>query len=417
MSNRPGITDLLAGRLSPPSLLRSSMKRDPSRPMRIGIVTDSLLEHRVGGEARIANGGVGVYIHELAHHLLETDNDNEYFLIRFGPGLLDIYRHPRAHNIFLPSTRISRALALLGVGYSRVARENRLDLVHFPNLFGGQLLSPAVKQVTTVQDLTPFLFPSLHPRHRVVANRLFARRALRRCDRVIVPSQATARDLVDSGFAPDLRCVRIPHGVNPVFKPISKTPGFAARHPPDRPFILNVGVLEPRKNHLLLLEVLRQLHRRGHRLELILIGRPGWRWKDPLAMQSYRDLWPWVRVLADLSDSELVEYYNRAEMFIYPSFYEGFGLPLLEAMACGTPVIASRSSSLPEVGGSAALYADPNSPDEFVTQALRILGDSELRQQLIATGLRHSSKFTWQAAARATVAVYHSACESPDDLT
>jgi len=388
------------------------MKETRSRPLRIGIVTDSLLERSIGGEARIANGGVGVYISELAHHLLETDHKNEYFLIRFGRGLLDIYRHPRARNIFLPWTKGRGALEVLGVGYSRVAQENRLDLVHFPNLFGGQLLSPAIRQVATVQDLTPFLFPNLHPRVRVAATRLFARRALRRCARVIVPSQATAKDLVDGGLAPASRCVRIPHGVNPAFKRISKTQEFATRHKLDRPFILNVGVLEPRKNHLLLLEVLRQLHRRGFHLELIIIGRPGWRWKDPLAMQSYRDLWPWVRILADVSDSDLVEYYNRAEMFIYPSFYEGFGLPLLEAMACGAPVIASNSSSLPEVGGPAALYADPKSPDEFVAQALRILGDSELRQHLVATGIRHSSQFTWQATARATLAAYQSAYES-----
>jgi glycosyltransferase involved in cell wall biosynthesis len=107
-----------------------------------------------------------------------------------------------------------------------------------------------------------------------------------------------------------------------------------------------------------------------------------------------------------------VEFYNRAELFVYPSFYEGFGLPILEAMACGTPVIASNTSSMPEVGGPAALFADPRNSQEFVTQALRILQSKDLRQHLIDAGIRHARQFTWQAAAEATLAVYQSVCKT-----
>src|SRR5208337_2092341 len=132
---------------------------------------------------------------------------------------------------------------------------------------------------------------------------------------------------------------------------------FAARYQISRPFILTVGVLEPRKNQVMLLDVLRELRKEGHDLELIIIGRPGWRWTNPLTLEKYQDLRPWVRILADIPDPDLIEFYNRAELFVYPSFYEGFGLPILEAMACGTPVIASNASSMPEVGGPAALFA------------------------------------------------------------
>jgi len=389
-----------------------SMSESSIRSLRIGIVTDSLYERVADGEVRIANGGVGVYIYQLVRHLFAANEDQEYFLIRFGRGLLDIYQHPRARNIFLPATKISRARALLGGPYASAAREHNLDLVHFPNLFGGESLPSWVKQVSTLQDLTPILFPSFHPRHRALAARILTRRALRRSDRIILPSRATARDMVEGRFAPASRCVRIPHGVNPIFRPISTTAEFAARYQTDRPFILTVGVLEPRKNHLILLDVLRELHRLGHYLELIIIGSPGWRWTNPLTIQKYQDLRPWVRILADVPDSDLVEFYNRAELFAYPSFYEGFGLPILEAMACGTPVIASNASSMPEVGGLAALFADPRSSQEFVTQALRILQSKELRQHLIDTGIRHARQFTWQAAAEATLAVYQSVCNT-----
>jgi glycosyltransferase involved in cell wall biosynthesis len=377
-------------------------------PLKIGIVTDSMRERTVNGEVRIANGGVGVYIYQLIRHLLAVDSVNEYFLIRFGRGFLDVYEHPRAHNVFMPARKIDRVLALLGGPYSHAVSEFNLDLIHFPNLFGGSSLHPSIKQVATVQDLTPLLFPSMHPQHRVWANRILTRRTLKRTNRIIVPSRATGRDLVEAGLASEDRIVCIPHGVNPMFRHEEGTSDFAARYQLERPFILTVGVLEPRKNHLTLLEVIRALRDRGHRLDLVIIGRPGWRWENPLTMPKYRDLWPWVKVLSDVPDLDLAEFYNRAEMFIYPSCYEGFGLPILEAMACGAPVIASSVSSMPEVGGPAALLADPASPREFIAQALRLLEDKDLRRQVVDAGLRHAQQFTWEAAARATLALYRS---------
>ena len=252
----------------------------------------------------------------------------------------------------------------------------------------------------------------MHPRHRVWASRILTRRTLKRTNRIIVPSRATARDLVAADLASDDRIVCIPHGVNPIFRQTAATSEFAERYQITKPFILTVGVLEPRKNHLMLLDVIRALHRRGHRLELVIIGRPGWRWENPLKMAKYRDLHPWVKVLTDVPDSDLVEFYNRAEIFIYPSFYEGFGLPILEAMACGTPVIASNVSSMPEVGGAAALLADPADPGEFVSQALRLLENKEMRRRVVDAGLKHARQFTWTATARATLAVYRNVCDS-----
>ena len=383
-----------------------------ARPLRIGIVTDSMHERIVNGEVRIANGGVGVYIYQLIRHLLTVDSVNEYFLIRFGRGLLDVYQSPRAHNVFMPARKIDRALALLGGPYSRPVREFNLDLIHFPNLFGGSSLPVSIRQVATLHDLTPLLFPAMHPRHRVWANRILTRRTLKRTNRIIVPSRATGRDLVAADLASDDRIVCIPHGVNPIFRQTEATSEFAERYQIAKPFILSVGVLEPRKNHLILLEVIRALHLRGHRLELVIIGRPGWRWKNPLTMAKYRDLRPWVKVLTDVPDTSLVEFYNRAELFIYPSFYEGFGLPILEAMACGTPVIASNVSSMPEVGGPAALFADPTDPREFVSQALRLLEEKDLRRRVVDAGLRHARQFTWAATARATLEMYRNVCES-----
>ncbi|MGO9450820.1 MAG: glycosyltransferase family 4 protein [Candidatus Binataceae bacterium] len=382
-----------------------------SRPLRIGIVTDSLWERVVDGEVRIANGGVGVYVYQLVRHLLSVDQYNEYFLIRTQwHGALDIYGDSRVHNIFFPKRLFLGTLTMFGVPYIWAARKHELDLVHFPNAVGGEFLPRSVRQVLTVHDLTPLLFPSMHPRQRVLVNRLLARRAIQRADRVIVPSFATAQDLTEQRLASADKCVRVPEGVDSMFRRIRPTFEFSARYRMDRPFLLTVGVLEPRKNHPFLLDVLRELHRKHRNLELIIVGRPGWRWTDPLALPQYRDLRPSVRILHDVPDCDLVEFYNRAEVFAYPSLYEGFGLPILEAMACGTPVVASGLSCMPEVGGTAALYADPRNPQEFASQVSRVIENGQLREQLLDAGARHASQFTWKATAEATLAVYQSVC-------
>src|SRR5262249_24273443 len=145
---------------------------------------------------------------------------------------------------------------------------------------------------------------------------------------------------------------------NPGFGSGVATEDFTQRYQLTRPFILSVGVLEPRKNHIVLFEILRRLRERGEQIDLIIIGREGWRWSSPLARPEFKTLRPWVRVLADIPVADLAEFYNRAAVFVYPSLSEGSGLPVLEAMACGTPVVCSSSSSLPEAGGDAALYAD-----------------------------------------------------------
>lgn len=386
------------------------MQTSGARPLKIGIITDGLMERRVGGEIRIANGGVGVYIYQLIRHLLEIDPVNEYYLIRFGPGLLDIYRHPRVRNLLLPSSKIRRTLGMADIPYAALVRKHGLDLLHYPNQFGGAFLPRRIKRVATLHDLTPLLFPHFHPRRRVLGFRLLARGSLRRCDRIIVYSDNTRRDLLSRDMAAQGAIVNIPLGVNPSLKPGLASDGFTERYQLHRPYILTVGVLEPRKNHLILFETLRRLREGGREIDLIVIGREGWRWSDPLARPEYMGLAPWVRILADIPEPEMAEFYSRAAVFVYPSLYEGFGLPILEAMACGAPVVSSSSSSLPEVGGDAALYADPANSQEFTAQIARLLDDPGLRQRLSRAGLLRASQFSWYRTARETLAVYHSVC-------
>jgi glycosyltransferase involved in cell wall biosynthesis len=325
------------------------------RRLRIGIITDRLMEQTSGGEVRIANGGVGVYIYQLIKHLLQVDSVNDYFLIRFGAGQLDVYRHQRVHNIFLPSNPVSLTLGMADFPYASLFRKLKLDLLHYPNQFGGAFLPRGIKRVATLHDLTPLLFPRLHPRVRVLRFRLLAKWSLRRCDRIVVYSANTRRDLLSRNIVAQSAIVNIPLGVNPGLRPGVATEDFTRRYQLTRPFILTVGVLEPRKNHVLLFETLRRLRERIEPVDLVVIGRQGWRWSTPLARREFHALAPWVRILTDIPEADMAEFYNRAAVFAYPSLYEGFGLPILEAMACGTPVVSSSAPAMPEVGADAAL--------------------------------------------------------------
>lgn len=382
------------------------------RRLKVGIITDGLMEREIDGQVRIANGGVGVYIYQLIRHLFEADPVNEYFLIRFGAGHLDIYRNSRAHNVFLPAFKINRTLGLADIPYASLARKLGLDVVHYPNQFGGAFLPRRIKRVATLHDLTPILFPHLHPRRRVLGFRLLAAASLRRCDRIIVYSANTRRDLLDAGMAAQDAIVSIPLGVNPGFRPGVSTESFTRRYRIARPYILSVGVLEPRKNHIVLFETLRHLHQSGLAVDLIVIGREGWHWSNPLAHPDFKTLAPHVQILADVPDTDMAEFYNRAAVFVYPSLYEGFGLPILEAMACGTPVVASSAASMPEVGGDAVLYADPRDSRAFANQVARLISDMELRRRMADAGLRRAARFSWRRAALETLAVYQSVCDA-----
>ena len=374
--------------------------------MRIGIETDGLQEGLdEGGRARVTNGGVGVYVYNLIKNLQKLGGGHQYFLLRHGPGRLDVFEG--AESYIERSGRFDAVARGLDLLPCRAAKKLSLDLVHFPNQFGGMLLSPRTRRVVTLHDLTPILYPQFHPTRSVVGYKLLMKRSLRRADQVIVDSRATGEELLQAGLVEPHKLTHVPLGVTNEFRPGIRTTSFQRRFQlPDR-YILSVGVLEPRKNHRLLYEVIDRLRREGEEISLVIAGRRGWKWSDPLNDSRFVHLRFSVRIIRDVPDADMAELYGRATAFAYPSFHEGFGLPVLEAMACGVPVVVSDCSSLPEVAGEAGLLADPQDPASFAAQILRTLRESALRELMIAKGLSLARRFSWDATARGTLDVYN----------
>jgi glycosyltransferase involved in cell wall biosynthesis len=261
-------------------------------------------------------------------------------------------------------------------------------------------------RVVRVQDLAFHYFPKSFTLRDRLRLRGEAFASVRAADRVVAISESTKRDLVALYGTDPARVSVAPNGVAARFRPLppdhAAVTTVRARHALARPYVLTVGVLQKRKNVLRLLQAWELMRRRvDPGCDLVHAGRLGWMYEEVLAYHARMPLRDEVRFLGPLEDEELLGAYAGATAFVLPSLYEGFGIPLAEAMACGAPCAAAGTSSLPEVGGDAALYFAPESVEEMAAVLERLLGDAALRRDLAARGPAQAAKFTWAATARA----------------
>jgi glycosyltransferase involved in cell wall biosynthesis len=234
-------------------------------------------------------------------------------------------------------------------------------------------------------------------------------RALAAAARVIAPSRYTRARLLDTCDIDPAIVDVVPNGVGPMFRPGEASAAVLERLGVQRPYVLNVGTLQPRKNLVAALGAFGGVVAEGAPHTLVVAGARGWRDEAVLAALRQPAARARVHVLGRVSDEDLVELYQGADCLLFPSLYEGFGLPVLEAMACGTPVICADRTSLPEVAGEAGVLVDPDDPAAFAAELRELLGSPARRQELAAAGIRRARQFTWQRAAELTVAAYRRA--------
>lgn len=290
-------------------------------------------------------------------------------------------------------------------GIQQDRRVGRVDVFH-----GTDHLLPRLRStgsVFTLHDLTYVLFPNTHSRLNREYLRFMMPRFLQ-ADAVVADSQSTSRDAVKwYGLSEDSVTVVYP-GVSKRFAPVEARDRLAlcSRLGLPREFVLCVGTIEPRKNLIVLLEALASLGKSASTPPLVIAGRRGWLSEPFFRRLSDLGLERRVTVLGHVADDDLPALYSACQMLAFPSLYEGFGLPVLEAMSCGAPVVCSSSSSLPEVGGSAAYYVDPLDAEGWAAALVRVLSDSDLRTEMRENGLVQSATFTWERTARSMLAIY-----------
>jgi glycosyltransferase involved in cell wall biosynthesis len=272
------------------------------------------------------------------------------------------------------------------------------------------------RSVFTLHDTAYLHFPEYYlPRNRIFL-RIMIPRFLRRAERVIVVSEHTRGDAIRFYDLDPDRIHVIPEGVDERFTRDTDAETVSTIRErygvPDR-FILHVGTIQPRKNLTTLLEAFAALHARHPDVGLVIAGANGWLFEGFFERLRRSGLEDRVTLTGQIPDEDLPGLYRSAEIFAYPSVYEGFGLPPLEAMACGVPVVCSNASSLPEVVGDAGILLDPLDVGGWVAALDGLLGDAQLRADLAARGPARARRFTWDAAAKQTLEVYRSVLDEP----
>jgi glycosyltransferase involved in cell wall biosynthesis len=350
--------------------------------------------------------GVGNYAGYLLHHMVEAEPNHEYVLLSNRPPPPALL--PRCARLAaqpFPSRALWMQLAL-----PRRLRGLNLDLCHYPNSLG-PLLNPC-PYVVTIHDMTLSLLPQHHKLRTQFVVRPLIPLVARRAQRVITVSEHARQDVIRLLRIPPERVVAISEAAAPLFQPapLVEQQRVRARYRLERPYILYVGTLEPRKNLVRLVQAWHRLRQRGE-IEhgLVLTGARGW--KDQAIFDTVRALGCADEVVFTgyVPRADLPALYTGAALFAFPSLYEGFGLPVVEAMACGTPVLISTAPALAEVAGDAALQVDPASVSAIAAGLGRMLNDPALRADLRERGLRRASAYSWQSAAQQTLDMYRAA--------
>ena len=352
------------------------------------------------------SAGVSRYIHALLTHLPAADPGLRY--TAFGVWEPNAYpgwrlRRPVWHTDSPPKRILWEQLA-----QPWAARRERLDLLHAP-VNVGPLLSPC-PQIVTLHDLSFYLYPEMFsPAKRLYQQRL-SRHSLRHAAGIIAVSESTRQDAVRLLGLPQDDITVVRNGVGAEMRPRRGDPALDAlrkRYSLPERFVLSLSTLEPRKNLTLLVEAFADLAAR-HQVDhaLVIAGGQGWFYETIYAAVDRLSLRDRVIFPGYVPEHDKSLWYSAADLFVYPSLYEGFGLPPLEAMACGTPVIVANTSSLPEVVGDAGVYVDPYDAEGLAGAMAALLRDPERRHTLAIAGLAQAARFSWATTAKGTAQVY-----------
>jgi glycosyltransferase involved in cell wall biosynthesis len=353
--------------------------------------------------------GAGVYTYQLVRALAETPGD-ERLVVFARAGVFDdlAARQKRLHVVHVePSSRPARLVWEQTV-LPLLLRRLRVRLLHSPHHTTPAAL-PGVRRVVTIHDVTFMVLPKRYPLVRRLYMESLTRAAARLADAIITPSQTSRADIMRKLGVAGERIVVIPYAAGSQYHPIEDGDAVGRlrwKHQLPSRFILSVGSLEPGKNRSRLIRAYDLLRRGGIDCPLVIAGQPAWHYEGDFALVERLGLSDHVRFLDYVPDDDLPGLYSAATVVAFPSIYEGFGLPVLEAMACGTPVVTSKGSGMAEISGDAALLIDPLDVDALAAALRRLLTDDALHGGLRARGLERASQFSWQRVAHETRVIY-----------
>lgn len=367
--------------------------------MNIGIVTNTI---------DTQEGGMGTYTENLVENLLKKDKVNQYFLIHTSK-----YKYARKEkNVFevtLPFfSSIPQKLITGTIYFEEICKKYHLDILHDPNQISPFFFKSKTKKVLTIHDLAVFHYPHTFGKIANIYSKLFPM-VLKNTDFILTDSENSKTD-IQNFLDIDSEKIAVVHpGVDKYFKKIEKEKAKRYLYKKFRikkPFLLFVGTIEPRKNILRLLKAFDKIRNQVD-LKLVIVGKIGWKYKEVLSLLNKSSLKKNVIYLGLVTKQDLLMLYNAAEVFVYPSLYEGFGLPIVEAMGCKTPVITSDTSSLIEIAKDCALCVNPTNEEEIEKAILSIIDNPQLKADLISKGLVRAQNFSWDSTSQKILDCYY----------
>jgi glycosyltransferase involved in cell wall biosynthesis len=361
-------------------------------------------------------GGIGRYVRELVAALAQqqpTKHDYHFFVAgatRTEGSNLPKYIQRAYHPTRLNDRWLARLWHRAKIPLPVEHFVGDVDIYHATDF----VLPPTRRgthTLLTVHDLSFVRSPeTASPRLRSYLSKVVPD-SIRRADHVLADSEATRQDIIDLYGTSPKKIETLLSGVNPSFKPVTdpkKIKHVRRRYDlDDFPFILSVGTIQPRKNYGRLIQSLKIIRDQGHDVHVVIAGGRGWLEDEIYTALDRFEMQPYVHFIGFAADEDLPTLYSAATCSFFVSLYEGFGLPVLESMACGTPVITSNISSLPEVAGDVAPMVDPMQVDEIANELLNVIEDTAHREALSVQGIQHAKRFTWDKTARQLIQAYN----------
>jgi len=365
--------------------------------------------HLLSGRHDYRRAGIHTYIAQQLNHFDADERDLNFVIYTNSPDVLAPQLSAMSHSTRWPTeNRLSR-IAWEQFSLPFAARKHKLDLLH-----GMAFVTPFIRPcptVVTVYDLSFIYFPDRYPTLQRIYLTSQTRRSCRQARRVVTISESGRQD-VNKLFGVPLERISVIHpGVDPSFYPRSseEIDAFRAKNNLPSQYVLHVGTLQPRKSIPTLIKAFARLNRKD--LELVLVGGKGWAYDEIFTQVRELNLEKQIRFTGYVPDVDLPLWYSAAAVLVFPSVYEGFGLPVTEAMACGTPVVAANTSAIPEAAGGAARLFKAQDAVVLSNHIEAVLDDPSLTATMRENGLKQSRQFTWERASKEMVKVYRQALE------
>lgn len=367
--------------------------------MKIGINGFEAIVPRFGfDEQGIPNRvGSSEFCFQLIKNLHVIDEKNEYTIYLPSAPTADMPKENKNWKYeIVPNTKLWTIF-----GLSKALKKADLDVFFSPTHYSP--LFSNIPQVISVLDVSYKYFPEMFPKVDLLKLSIWGKYSLKKAKKIITISNSSKNDIINEYKVNPSKVSVVYLGIKELEASKMTKKEFIDKYNLDKPYILFVGTIQPRKNVAKLIEAFSKVKKSD--LELVIVGRKGWDYEETLAAPKKFNVSPRVKFFENVSNEELPLFYENAKLFVLPSLYEGFGLPILEAMRFGCPVITSNISSLPEAGGDAAKYFDPNSADDIAEKIDMVLSDSSTKDSMVKKGYEQIKKFSWEKSAKEVLAI------------